>query len=158
VSVDIWSTSAVPGRPNSELAPVTCVRRAALQRRPLDRPSVEIDTGPALWFVTVTLGGDSLDPEAVRAALEQLAQERAFVVSAHYGERRAEVRYWDECDDVDLAVRQALSLWGDDEVSARLPGWTVIGLEAVDRATARRQSGRGDHPRVLALGEILPFD
>ena len=57
-----------------------------------------------------------------------------------------------------LLCVNALSLWGDDEVSTRLAGWQVIGLEAVDRTTARRQAGRGDHPPVAALGEILPFD
>jgi hypothetical protein len=113
---------------------------------------------PALWFVKVTVGGDSLVPNRVQKALQRLSVERAFLVSARYGEDRAEIRYWDECDDADEAIRQALSLWGDDEVATRLPGWRVIGLEVVDQPTARRQWDRGDHPRVFVLGEILPFD
>ena len=111
-----------------------------------------------MWFVKVTVGGESLSPPRVQRSLEHLSVERAFLVSARYDSDRAEVRYWDECDDVETALRQALALWGDHEVSTRLPGWTVIGLEVVDRATARRQWDRGDHPRVFALGEILPFD
>ena len=111
-----------------------------------------------MWFVKVTVGGDPLVPHRVEKALERLSVERAFLVSARYGDDRAEVRYWDECDDADEAIRQALSLWGDDEVTTRLPGWKVIGLEVVDQPTARRQWDRGDHPRVFVLGEILPFD
>ena len=148
----------MPAGNNPDLAPLTCVRRAALQRRPVGVPVEEIDGAPALWFVKVTVGGDSLVPHRVHKALERLSVERAFLVSARYGDDRAEVRYWDECDDADEAIRQALSLWGDDEVTTRLPGWRVIGLEVVDQQTARRQWDRGDHPRVFVLGEILPFD
>ena len=72
----------------------------------------------------------------MQRALERLSIERAFLVSARFGEDRAEIRYWDECTDADEAIRQALSLWGDDEVATRLPGWRVIGLEVVDRPTA----------------------
>jgi len=119
---------------------------------------VDDEKAPAIWFVKVTVGGDSLPLLRVHRALELLSVERAFLVSARYGADRADIRYWDECDDADQAIRQALSLWGDAEVSTRLPGWQVIGLEVADRATARRQWDRGDHPRVFALGEILPFD
>jgi hypothetical protein len=118
----------------------------------------EVAGAPALWFVKVTVGGDSLVPTRVHRELDRLSVERAFLVSARYGDDRAEVRYWDECHDADEAIRQALSLWGDDEVATRLPGWRVIGLEVVDQPTARRQWDRGDHPRVFVLGEILPFD
>jgi len=148
----------VPARNNPELERVPCVRRAALQRRPVGVPVEDVEGGPALWFVKVTVGGDSLALQRVQRALERLSVERAFLVSARFGEDRAEIRYWDECGDADEAIRQALSLWGDDEVATRLPGWRVIGLEVVDRPTARRQWDRGDHPRVFVLGEILPFD
>lgn len=121
-------------------------------------PAADPDDALPLWFVKVTVGGDRIAPDRVQAALERLSVERAFVVSVRYGEECAEVRYWDECGDADEAVRQALRLWGDDEVPVRLPGWRVTGLEVVDRPTARRQWDRGDHPRVFALGEILPFD
>jgi hypothetical protein len=148
----------VPAGNHPEITPVTCVRRAALQRRPVGFPLEDLDGQPALWFVKVTVGGDALAPQRVRKALERLSVERAFLVSVRYGDDRAEVRYWDECADADEAIRQALSLWGDREVATRLPGWRVIGLEVVDQPTARRQWDHGDHPRVFALGEILPFD
>jgi hypothetical protein len=113
---------------------------------------------PELWFVKVTLGGEPLSASRVKHALERLSVERAFLATARYDRERAEVRYWDECTDADQAIQQALSLWGDDEVFTELPRWRVIGLEVVDRLTARRQWDRGDLPRIFALGEILPFD
>ena len=158
VSVVFWSTRGVPAGKSNDVSYAPCVRRAALQRRTLAGPPVDVDSGPALWFVKVTVGGDSLNPDRVQRALERLSVERAFLVSARYDGERADIRYWDECDDADEAIRQALALWGDEEVSARLSGWKVIGLEVVDQQTARRQWDRGDHPRVFVLGEILPFD
>jgi hypothetical protein len=158
VSVWIWSTSGVPAGKSNDVAYASCVRRAALQRRTLAAPIEDVEGGPALWFVKVTVGGDPLVPNRVRKALERLSVERAFLVSARYDGERADIRYWDECDQADEAIRQALSLWGDDEVWAQLPSWKVIGLEVIDQATARKQWDRGDHPRVFMLGEILPFD
>ena len=49
------------------------------------------------------------------------------------------MRYWDESVDVEGAVAQALRLWRDHEQCARLPPWRVVGLEVVDRDTARRR-------------------
>jgi hypothetical protein len=157
VSVAIWSTRGVPAGPSND-ASASCVRRASLERRPLTRLPKDVDGALELWFVKVTVGGDRLSPMRVKRALEQLSVERAFLASARFDRDRAEVRYWDECGDAEEAVRQALSLWGNDEVFAELPGWRVMGLEVVDRATARRLWDRGDLPRVFALGEILPFD
>lgn len=79
-------------------------------------------------------------------------------MSARYGSRRAEVRYWDECDDAAGAVAQALRMWADHETSARLPAWRVVGLEVYDRDSARMHVDRPDHPRVQVLGEIRPFE
>lgn len=130
--------------------------RIPMSRGTGPRPSDGED--PTLWFVTVTLGGDPLEPTETRAALERLSIERPFVVSARYGAARAEVRYWDECDDVAVAVGQALRMWSDHKASARLPAWRVVGLEVLDRETARRQWDASDRPRVQVLGEIRPFD
>ncbi len=111
-----------------------------------------------MWFVKVTLSGDRLDPQLLKPTLERLALERSFVVSVRYDEHRAEVRYWDEADGAEDVTRQAMSLWGDDEVTSQLPGWQVTDLQVSDRATARGQWDRGDHPHVFSLGEVLPFD
>lgn len=130
--------------------------RIPMSRRTGRKPTDGSD--PTLWFVTVTLGGHALEPTETRAALERLSIERPFVVSARYGATRAEVRYWDECDDVAVAVEQALRMWSDHVESARLPAWRVVGLEVLDRETARLQWDGADRRRVQVLGEIRPFD
>jgi hypothetical protein len=148
----------VPGGQSSDAVHATCVRRVALERRPSRVPREDVDGAPPLWFVKVTIGGAPLAVTHVREKLEKLSTDRAFVHSIRYDCDTAEVRYWDECSDATEAIRQAMSLWGDDEVLACLPGWRIVGLEVADRVTARRQLDRGDRSRVFALGEILPFD
>ena len=113
---------------------------------------------PVLWYVTVTVAGDAADPAAVRRGLERLSTERPFVVSARYRADRAEVRYWDESDDVAVAVGQAIRMWGDHRASAALPDWHVVGLEVLDRETARRRWKFADQPQVLVLGEIRTME
>ena len=113
---------------------------------------------PALWFVTVTVSGDRLPADEVRRGLERLSEERPFLVSAGYASSRAEVRYWDESVDVEGAVSQALRMWADHQRSAGLPDWRVVGLEVVDRDTARRRWNRSSSVPVLNLGEIRALD
>jgi len=113
---------------------------------------------PALWFVTVTVGGPRMPVQEVRAGLERLSEERPFMVSAGYASSRAEVRYWDESVDVEGAVVQALRLWADHRRSARLPPWRVVGLEVVDRETARRRWSSQTGSPVRSLGEIRALD
>lgn len=117
-----------------------------------------VASDPVLWFVTVTVAGPAADGDEVRRALERLSHERPFVVSARYSDDRAEVRYWDESDDVAVAAAQALRMWRDHTATARLPEWRVVGLEVVDRETARRRWDRADEPQVRVLGEIRPLD
>jgi hypothetical protein len=146
--------------PGEDTAPVDAsvdaFLRVPMSRRTGPRPADGTD--PTLWFVTVTLGGDPLEPTETRAALERLSIERPFVVSARYGSTRAEVRYWDEGDDVSVAIDQALRMWSDHTDSARLPKWRIVGLEVLDRETARRQWDSSDRRRVGVLGEIRPFE
>ncbi|MCD5348901.1 hypothetical protein [Kineosporia mesophila] len=136
----------------------SCVRRAALEQQPYIARAEDAESARDLWFVTVTVGGGALAQDEVRDALERLSVERAFVVSIRYDRNHAQVRYWDECGDAAEATRQALSLWGGDEVFTELPGWRVSGLEVVDLITAQQQWDHDTHPRVYALGEIVPFD
>jgi hypothetical protein len=135
-----------------------CVRRAALERRPVVLGDFQAAPSVGLWFVKLTLGGEPLDVSRVRAALTELSVERAFLVSARYDDCRAEVTYWDEGDEVNVAIQQALSLWGGPEVLAALPGWKIAGLEVLDRLAARRQWDSVPRPRVFPLGEISPFE
>jgi hypothetical protein len=113
---------------------------------------------PALWFVTVTVGGPRVPAETVRAGLERLSLEQPFLVSAGYASSRAEIRYWDESVDVEGAVSQALALWREHEASAGLPPWRVVGLEVVDRGTARRRWSTDPSLQVVGLGEIRPME
>jgi len=117
--------------------------------------SVAVD--PILWYVTVTVAGPPAPLRDIREALERLSQERPFVVCARYAEDRAEVVYWDESDDVAVAAGQALRMWSDHLSSARLPEWRVVGLEVLDRQTARIRRDRTEELPVHALGEIRPF-
>jgi len=153
-----WSTGFVPTGPDDEsLATLTPLRGIAFTRQTQSVSAVPQDE-PALWFVTITVSGDRMSPEAVREGLERLSMEQPFLVSAGYAGSRAEVRYWDESTDVEGAVSQALRLWADHELSAGLPHWRVVGLEVVDRDTARRRWNSETAPSVMALGEIRPMD
>jgi hypothetical protein len=146
----------VTGADDETLATLTPLRGISLgdaTKRRERRPE------PALWYVTLTVSGPRLDPREVRAALERLSVEQPFLVSAGYASGRAEIRYWDESVDVEGALAQALRLWSEHERSAHLPPWRVVGLEVVDRDTARRR-WEGDPPAqpVGALGEIRALD
>ena len=112
--------------------------------------AVEADT---LWHVTITVAGPAADPDEVRDALERLALEHPFLLSAGYAADRAEVRYWEEAPDVHDALALALRLWGEHRASAGLPAWSVVGLEVVDRTTHRT---RDDSP--LHAPGVRPFD
>jgi hypothetical protein len=153
----IWCTGCVPNRAgNDTLATLTPLRGIELgERRSAGGPRAD---EPALWFVTVTVSGPRVPVEAVRAGLERLSLEQPFLVSAGYAGSRAEIRYWDESVDVEGVVSQALGLWRDHESSAGLPPWKVVGLEVVDRDTARRRWSADPTLQVVGLGEIRPME
>jgi hypothetical protein len=109
-----------------------------------------------LWHVTLTLAGEPLDAEALREGLDRLVFERPFMLSVRYDCNRAELRYWDEAEDVDDAAALALRLWGEHRLSCHLPAWRVVGLEVLDRDTVRaRGAGRLANPLVAA--RVAPF-
>ena len=109
-----------------------------------------------LWHVTLTVAGEPFDAEVLRAGLDRLVVERPFMLSVRYDTGRAELRYWDEAEDVDDAAALALRLWGDHRVSCDLPPWRVVGLEVLDRETVRaRGAGRPANPLVAA--GVAPF-
>lgn len=152
------STGPVPiGSDDDALATLTPLRGITLKKAQREAPAHRGDE-PALWFVTITVSGERVPPESVREGLERLSLEQPFLVSAGYASRRAEVRYWDESMDVEGAVAQALRLWSDHELSAGLPPWRVVGLEVVDRDTARRRWNNEPNLQVVGLGEIRPME
>lgn len=144
-------------RDNETLATLTPLRGISLDKVRRSAPAPRADE-PALWFVTVTVGGPRVPSDTVREGLERLSFENPFLVSAAYASSRAEVRYWDESVDVEGAVAQALKLWQEHEESAGLPPWKVVGLEVVDRDTARRRWSTELNLSVASLGEIRPME
>ena len=106
-----------------------------------------------LWHVTVTVAGHASSMDEVRAGLEHLSQDHPFLMSGRYAEDRAELRYWEEADDVHDALALALRLWGEHRETSGLSDWSVIGLEVVDRDTHR---SRGDSAALLSPG-VRPF-
>ena len=114
------------------------------------------DSPLPLWHVTLTVAGEPFEPAALRTGLDRLVVERPFMLSVRYDATRAELRYWDEAEDVDDAAALALRLWGDHRVSCDLPAWRVVGLEVLDRETVRaRGAGRPANP-LIAAG-VAPF-
>ena len=145
------------GQDDDHLATLTPLRGITLGTSSRRRQAPRRDE-PALWFITVTVSGERVPPDSVREGLERLSEEQPFLVSAGYASTRAELRYWDESVDIEGAVAQALRMWSDHESSARLPAWRVVGLEVVDRDTARRRWESQPRVRVSELGEIRPMD
>jgi hypothetical protein len=88
---------------------------------------------PRLWHVTVTVGGDPHAAVSTRAALSRLQQERPFLDSVRYDERKAELAYWEEGATMVDAASLALRLWDEHRATAGLPPWKVLGLEVLER-------------------------
>jgi hypothetical protein len=105
-----------------------------------------------LWHVTVTVGGRAYDLHEIHQALVRLHRERPFVHSLRYAESRAEVRYWEESEEMVDAASLALRLWTEHRASAGLPDWKVIGLEVVDKETFHRR----EDPAPLNVAEVGP--
>jgi hypothetical protein len=62
-----------------------------------------------------------------------LQQERPFLDSVRYDERKAELTYWEEGASMVDAASLALRLWDEHRTSADLPPWKVLGLEVLER-------------------------
>lgn len=120
------------------------------------RPTPQRETRP-MWHVTLTVVGEAVEPQVVRAALERLTHERPFLLSARYAADRAEIRYWEEARDLEDAAALALRLWGEHRTSAELPPWRVAGLEVVDRATFQRRAMDSPAPALVPAGGVRPF-
>jgi len=110
-----------------------------------------------MWHVTLTLVGEAVEPAEVQSALERLAHERPFLLSARYAADRAELRYWEEARDLEDAAALALRLWGEHRRTAELPPWRVSGLEVVDRATFQRRAADGPAPALVPAGGVRPL-
>jgi len=113
---------------------------------------------PTMWHVTLTVAGDSVSAEAIKAALERLGEQHPFLLAGRFAIDRAEVRYWEQADDADMAVTLALHLWNEHVESAGLPPWEVVGVEVIDRDTFhRRGHWVAERPGLMAAGRVVPF-
>jgi hypothetical protein len=88
---------------------------------------------PRLWHITITVGGVAHPLGDTHAALGRLQSERPFLDSLRYDENRAELSYWEEGATMVDAASLALRLWNEHRESARLPPWSVVGLEVLER-------------------------
>jgi hypothetical protein len=111
----------------------------------------------AMWHVTLTVSGAAVAAGDIKAALERLAHERPFLLTARYADDRAELRYWEEARDLEDAAALALRLWGEHRLTAELPPWRVTGLEVVDRATFQRRATDAPPPALVPAGGVRPF-
>lgn len=113
---------------------------------------------PLMWHVTLTVAGDPVSSESIKAALERLSEQHPFLLAGRFAIDRAEVRYWEQADDAETAVSLALHLWNEHLDSAGLPPWEVVGVEVVDRETFHRR-GRwvAERPGLMAAGRVVPF-
>jgi hypothetical protein len=118
---------------------------------------VSLTDSTTMWHVTLTMGGEPVERQEVRGALERLSQERPFLVSARYAGDRAELRYWEQADCLDDAAAMALRLWHEHRACAGLPDWAVVGLEVLDRKTVRQRASRGQVQAAFILGEVRPL-
>ena len=106
-----------------------------------------------LWHVTVTVAGTPHDPEVVRTAMLRLSEERPFLHALRFAGARAEIRYWEEGDDILDAASLALRVWSEHRETAGLPRWEVVGLEVLERDAFQR---RGSEAAPAAMGVHRP--
>lgn len=108
-----------------------------------------------LWHVTVTVAGDSVEPQIVRRALHRLSDQRPFLHSMKYSGARAEIQYWEEAETLLDASSLALRVWNEYRDSAGLPRWEVVGLEVLERAIF--QSRGMEYAMVVDLQDVTPL-
>jgi hypothetical protein len=106
-----------------------------------------------LWHVTVTVAGAPHEPDVVRAAMVRLSEERPFLHALRYSGARAEIRYWEEANDMLDAASLALRVWSEHRETAGLPRWEVVGLEVLEREAFQR---RGHERTPVAIGVHRP--
>jgi hypothetical protein len=108
-----------------------------------------------LWHVTLTVGGNPMEPLVVRNALRRLSDQRPFLHSMKYDGARAEIQYWEEGETLLDASSLALRVWNEYRDSAGLPRWEVVGLEVIERSVFQ---GRGmEYAVVVDLQDVTPL-
>ncbi|AUG77197.1 hypothetical protein CFP65_2363 [Kitasatospora sp. MMS16-BH015] len=138
---------ALPGRPQRRLASV-----------PDGAAAVEPEPEEArLWHVVLSVAGRATPLDELKAALERLAHDHSFFLTARYATDRAEIRYWEQARDLHDAAAIALRLWGEHKLTANLPPWEIVGLEVVDRPTYHHRVAEGFGEPPPNLGGVHPY-
>lgn len=109
-----------------------------------------------LWHVTVTVAGVAHDADDVRAAMERLRHQHAFLHSMRYAADRAEICYWEEAPEMLDAAAMAMRVWNEHRESAGLPAWEIVGLEVLERETYQHRQEPGERRHTMALGLSSP--
>jgi len=115
--------------------------------------SVANKSGQRMWHVTITVCGDPEPADVVREALERLNLDHPFLLEARYSSDHAEIRYWEEAQDMNTAAQAASEMWHNNTITAHLPDWDVVGLHVLDRASYLKR----EPLRAVPAGQILPF-
>ncbi|GAA2085534.1 hypothetical protein GCM10009759_05390 [Kitasatospora saccharophila] len=110
-----------------------------------------------MWHVVLSVAGAATPLPELRTALEKLAHDHSFFLTARYAADHAEVRYWEEARDLHDAAAIALRLWGEHKASAKLPAWEIVGLEVVDRPTYHKRVAEGFGDPPPQLGGVHPY-
>ncbi|MEU0277826.1 hypothetical protein ACIOGX_07055 [Streptomyces sp. NPDC088147] len=110
-----------------------------------------------LWHITLSVSGAEAPLPEVRRGLEQLAHDHPFLLTSRYAGDHAEIRYWEEAQDLHDAAAVALRLWGEHRSSAKLPPWKIVGLEVIDRETYHQRIAEGYGPPPAAPVGVHPF-
>ncbi|MFJ1701880.1 hypothetical protein [Kitasatospora sp. NPDC088346] len=159
---------ALPGETaERRLTSIAGGRRAEpSQRQPREtvrelHPQVEDDQPQPeqgrLWHVVLSVAGRATPLGELRTALERLAYDHSFFLTARYATDHAEIRYWEEARDLHDAAAIALRLWGEHKGSANLPPWEIVGLEVVDRPTYHKRVAEGFGDPPPHLGGVHPY-
>ncbi|MFB7944966.1 hypothetical protein ACFC6L_08585 [Kitasatospora phosalacinea] len=137
-------------------------REAARSAAPETGQAGQDDRGPVreqarMWHVVLSVAGAATPLPELRTALEKLAHDHSFFLTARYAADHAEVRYWEEARDLHDAAAIALRLWGEHKASAKLPAWEIVGLEVVDRPTYHKRVAEGFGDPPPQLGGVHPY-
>ncbi|MGW2176614.1 hypothetical protein ACWCXX_00700 [Streptomyces sp. NPDC001732] len=126
-------------------------------KEPAPEAVKEERTPSRLWHITLSVSGEATPLKEVRRGLEQLAHDHPFLLTSRYADDHAEIRYWEEAQNLHDAAAVALRLWGEHRSTARLPPWEIVGLEVIDRETYHQRVAEGYGPPPAAPVGVHPY-
>ncbi|MEU9128919.1 hypothetical protein AB0D08_12565 [Kitasatospora sp. NPDC048540] len=149
--------TSIEGGRRADQAPQLQPREAVRELHPREEDEQPQPEQGRLWHVVLSVAGRATPLGELRAALERLAYDHSFFLTARYATDHAEIRYWEEARDLHDAAAIALRLWGEHKGSANLPPWEIVGLEVVDRPTYHKRVAEGFGDPPPHLGGVHPY-